>query len=214
MTTKYVKLVVKSQVDNKAFYNLREIEFLQTLNLETYYNAFSSANGLLNYDSKWTNEIGNYVNNMAKHTKDGKVKFYINGSDFMLYSKNAESKITIDGVTYTIKENHSDYAPSFIIDSLSKGIHEIEIDAKDMSIDMIKTSGYLCKADGSGGAPAERPSENPSEKPKDEPKEESKDSGCFGASSLGFVGLVVLGASAVVIMNKISRKKSSKTDNN
>ena len=148
MTTKYIKLVVKSQVAGKAFYNLREIEFLQTLNLGTEYNAYSSANTLLNYDSKWTNEVGNYVNNMAKHAKEGKVKFYISGSNFILYSKNAESKITIDGVTYTIKENRSDYSPSFIIDGLSNGIHEIEIDANDMTLDLIKTTGYLCRADG------------------------------------------------------------------
>ena len=200
VTTKYVKIVVKSQVAGKAFYNLREIEFLQSLNLGADYNVFSSANALLNYNSKWSEVVGNYVNSKAKHAKDGKVKFYINGSDFILYSKNAESKITIDGVTYTVKENRSDYTPSFIIDNLSKGIHEIEIDAKDMSIDMIKTSGYLCKADGSTDTPPANT---------DKPNK----SGCSGASQTGVIGLVVLAALSVFITKKISRKKSSETDN-
>ena len=152
VTTKYIKLVVKSQVEGKAFYNLREIEFLQSLNMGTY-NAFSSANALLNYNKKWKVVSGNYVNTKAKYTKSGKVKFYIKGTDLMLYSTNAESKIKIDGVTYTIKENRSDYSPSFIIDGLSDGIHLIEINANDMTIDLIKTTGYITNADGSIGAP-------------------------------------------------------------
>ena len=153
VTTKYIKLVVKSQVAGKAFYNLREIEFLQTLDMGTKYNASSSANALLNYDKKWKVVSGNYVNTTAKYTDKGTVKFYLKGTDLMLYATNAESKIKIDGVTYTIKENRSDYSPSFIIDGLSDGIHLIEIDANDMTLDLIKTTGYITNADGSIGAP-------------------------------------------------------------
>ena len=149
VTTKYIKLVVKSQVAGKAFYNLREIEFLQTLDMGTEYNAVSSVNALLEYGSDWKRVTGNYVNSTAMHTDKGTVKFYLKGTDFMLYSTNAESKIKIDGVTYTIKENRSNYIPSFIIYGLSNGIHLIEIDAKDMSLDMIKTTGYICNANGS-----------------------------------------------------------------
>lgn len=189
VTTKYVKIVVKSQVAGKAFYNIREIEFLQSLNLGTDYNVFTSANPLLNYDSKWSKVDGNFVNSAARHTDSGKVKFYLTGTDFMLYSTNAASKIKIDGVTYTIKENRKDYTPSFIIDNLKEGTHEIEIDAKDMNLDLIKTSGYVSNADGSS-VPAEQP---------------PKKSGCLGEASSGFAGVIcvaVLGAAVVVCRKK------------
>ena len=152
VTTKYIKLVVKSQVAGKAFYNLREIEFLQTLDMGTEYNASSSANSLLNYDNKRKVVSGNYVNTTAKHTDKGTVKFYLKGTNLMLYATSGESKIKIDGVTYTINENRSDYSPCFIIDGLSDGIHLIEIEANDMTLDLIKTTGYVTNADGSMGA--------------------------------------------------------------
>ena len=149
VTAKYVKIVVKSQAAGKKFYNISEIEFLQTLDMGTEYNAYSSSNALLNYDKKWKAVSGNYVNTTAKYTNKGTVKFYLKGTDLMLFSTNGESKIKIDGVTYTIRENRSDYSPSFIIDGLSDGIHLIEIEANDMTLDLIKTTGYITNANGS-----------------------------------------------------------------
>ena len=207
VTTKYIKLVVKSQVAGKAFYNLREIEFLQTLNLGTDYNVSSSADTLLEYGNGWNRISGNYVNSSAMHTDKGTVKFYLKGTDFILYSKNAESKIKIDGVTYTIKENRSDYTPSFIIDGLSDGIHYVEIEANDMSLDMIKTSGYVTNADGSV-VPAAKPVK-PQYVPADEPTDEPNGRGCSSASYGGFVGLLVVAIAGAFITIKRSRKKSS-----
>ena len=153
VTAKFIKIVVKSQSAGKAFYNISEIEFFQTVNLGTNFNACTSANTLLEYDAAWKSVTGNYVNTAAKYTEKGTVKFYLKGNDFILYSKNAESKIKIDGVTYTIKETRGDYSPSFIIDGLSDGVHVIEIEANDMTLDLIKTSGYITNADGTKGAP-------------------------------------------------------------
>ena len=206
VTTKYIKIVVKNQAGGKAFYNLSEIEFLQSLDLGTDYNVSSSANKLLEYGPTWKSVSGNYVNNTAKSTSKGTVKFYLKGTDFMLFSTNAESRISIDGVIYTIKENHSEYSPSFIIDGLSDEIHVIEIDANNMTLDMIKTSGYVTDADGTAGSPAEKPTDKPTDNPKDDPQENSKGSGCSGASSTGLVGLVVLAGLSVFITKKIKKR--------
>ena len=108
---------------------------------------------MIAYDSNWKSVTGNYVNTTAQYTNKGTVKFYLKGTDLMLYATNGESKIKIDGVTYTIKENRSDYSPSFIIDGLSDGVHVIEIEANDMILDLIKTTGYITNANGSAGNP-------------------------------------------------------------
>ena len=152
VTAKYVKIVVRSQSAGKAFYNISEIEFLQTLNMGTDYNAFSALNALFSYNKAWKVLPGSYANTAAKYTANGTVKFYLKGTDLMLFSTNGESKIKIDGATYIINANESDRSPSFIINGLSDGIHLIEIDAKDMTFDLIKTTGYLCNADGSKGS--------------------------------------------------------------
>ena len=228
VTTKYIKLVVKSQVAGKAFYNLREIEFLKTLNLGLDYNAYSSDSALLSYSSEWQTVLGNYVNGQVKHTTDGKVRFYVTGTDFMLYSTNAESRITIDGQTYTIKENRSDYSPSFIIDGLSEGRHLIEIDAKDFNLDMIKTSGYITNVEsstpppaddpsnnpsdnpsGNPSGPSDNPSDNPSDTPSDNPTGDSQKKGCSGDFYGGFAGVLAVAVMGAFITVKRSRKKSS-----
>ena len=140
--TKYVKLVVKSNASGKNFTNITEIEFAQGIDMGTNYNVYASDDAVFNYEdnSQWTTVTGNYMNSKAKHTDSGKVSFYMTGTDFMLYSTNAESKITIDGKAYTIKENRSNYSPSFIIDGLSNKKHLVVIEGNDMTLDMIKIS--------------------------------------------------------------------------
>ena len=207
VSTKYVKIVVKNQAAGKAFYCLSEIEFLQTLNMGTDYNVSSSSNALLEYGTGWNSVVGNYVKGAAMHADKGTVKFYLKGTEFMLFSTNAKSKIKIDGVTYTIEENRSNYAPSFIIDGLSDGVHYIEIEANDMTLDMIKTSGYVTNADGSLGIPAEKPAK-PEYIPASEPKADPKKGGCAGDSSAGYAGLFVVAVLGAGITLVRSRKKS------
>ena len=146
--TKYIKLVVKSQVQNKAFYNFREMEFLQTLDLGTQYNVYSAADQSLTYDKNWSDVNGLYINGKAMHTEGGNVKFYLNGTNMIVFATNAKSTIKIDGETYVINANDNNRNPSFIIDGLKKGIHLVEIDAKDMNFDMIKTTGTISSASG------------------------------------------------------------------
>ena len=99
-----------------------------------------------------------------------------------------EGKLTIDGETYTIKENRKNYAPSFIIDGLSNGKHLVEIEAKDMSLDMIKTSGVLSTAgDSSEG--------------------NKGGGGCNGSYSVGFAGVAGVVALGAVLTMKRSGKK-------
>ncbi|MCH5159489.1 MAG: M60 family metallopeptidase [Clostridiales bacterium] len=148
VTAKHVKLVVKSNASGKQFTNITEIEFAQSVNVGNNYNVYSSKNGVFNYSRRWRGISGNYLNSQAQYTKSGKVKFYVTGTDLMLYSTNANSKIRIDGVTYAIGANDKNYSPSFVIDGLSEGRHLIEIDAKDMRLDMIKTSGIVSRAKG------------------------------------------------------------------
>ena len=139
VTAKYVKLVVKSNASGKNFTNITEMEFAQSINMGADYNVYSSGEAMFNYQaSKWTDVSGNYMNSKAKHTSNGKVSFYLTGTDLMLYSTNAQSKITIDGTTYTIKANDKEYAPSFIIEGLTKGQHYVEIEGVDMTLDMVK----------------------------------------------------------------------------
>ena len=148
VSTKYVKLVVKSNSSGKGFTNITELEFAQSISMGDDYNVYSSSDSSLNYSWKWKSVVGNYLNSQAKRVNTGKVKFYLTGTDLMLYSTNAKSKITIDGVTYTIRENSTDHSPSFVIDGLSEGKHLVVIDAKDMSLDMIKTTGVVSYAKG------------------------------------------------------------------
>lgn len=148
VNAKYVKLVVKSNSSGKAFTNITEIEFAQGINLGKYYNVYSSDEALFDYDSKWTSVTGNYINGKAKHTDKGKVSFYLTGTDLMLYSTNAESKIKIDGVSYTIPANSSERSPSFIIDGLKNTKHHVVIEGNDMTLDMIKISSVGSHADG------------------------------------------------------------------
>ena len=212
VTTKYVKIVVKNQSEGKAFYNISEIEFLQTLNMGTDYNAYSSASSLLSYNREWQTVWGNYLNGQVKHTSDGKVRFYLTGTDLMLYSTNAKSSITIDGETYAINENRSSRSPSFIIEGLSEGKHLIEIDASDMSLEMIKTSGMISKAEGYPGpadGPTDTPTDGPTDTPTEDPTNDSKGKGCSGASSTGFIGLVGIAVLGAFITKKRNAKKES-----
>ena len=149
VATKYVKLVVKSNSSGQKFTNIKEIEFAQTVEMGNHYNVYSSRDDLFHFSSnskKWSEISGNYLNSQAMRAKKGMVKFYLTGTDLMLYSTNAKSKIKIDGVTYTIKANDSDYAPSFVIGGLSNERHLVEIEGKDMSLDMIKTTGTVTRA--------------------------------------------------------------------
>ena len=148
VSTKYVKLVVKSNSSGQGFTNIKEIEFVQNLDLGTSYNVYSSADQALNYDNKWDNVAGLYINGKAMHTDGGKVKFYLNGTNMMLFATNGKSTIKIDGKTYDIKANDNNRNPSFIIEGLEDGKHLVEIDAKDMSLDMIKTTGTLSSTQG------------------------------------------------------------------
>ena len=148
VSTKYVKLVVKSNSSGQKFTNIREMEFVQTLDLGTSYNVYSSADQALTYDKKWSEVNGLYVNGKAMRTNSGKVKFYLKGTNMMLFATNAKSTIKIDGKTYEIKANDNNRNPSFIIEGLEDGKHLVEIDAKNMSFDMIKTTGTISSADG------------------------------------------------------------------
>ena len=145
VSAKYVKIVVKSNSQNQPFTNITEIQFVQRLDLGTGYNLFTSMDDSLTYvnDKKWTSVTGKYINSQAKHTAKGKVTFYLTGTDLMLYSVNADSKIKIDGKTYEIKANDKNYTPSFIIDGLSNKAHRVEISGVDMTLDMIKTTGTI-----------------------------------------------------------------------
>ena len=137
VTTKYVKLAVKSNASGNGFTNITEIEFVGP-----NYNVYASHDSLFNYgeSSNWTDVTGNYINNTAKYTANGKVSFYMTGTDLTLYSTNAESKITIDGETYTINANDRKRSPSFVISGLKKTKHFVEIEGVDMTLDMIKIS--------------------------------------------------------------------------
>ena len=144
VTSKHIKLVVKSNSQGQAFTNIREIEFTHSLDLQTDYNVYSSGNGLLSYEgSSWEDVQGNYVNNTGKHASTGTLKFYLTGTDLMLYSINEESTIKIDGVTYNIKANSKENSPSFIIDGMEFGKHLVEIQANNMTVDIIKTTGQV-----------------------------------------------------------------------
>ena len=151
VTTKYVKLVVKSNASGNAFTNITEVQFAQGIALSDDYNVYASSESLFNYakPSAWTDVVGNYLNGKAKHTDKGKVSFYLTGTNLMLYSTNAESKITIDGKSYTIKANDKKYSPSFIIEGLRNRRHLVVIEGNDMNFDMIKIS-----SDASGKANA------------------------------------------------------------
>ena len=142
---KHIKIVVKSNSSGQNFTNIREIEFVEGVELGLNYNAYASNNKALSYESKkWTTVQGiKYINSQAKHTESGKVKFVLNGTDLLLYATNAKSKITIDGTTYDVKANNNNRNPSFVIDGLPSGKHVVEIDGKDMNLDMIKTSGVI-----------------------------------------------------------------------
>ena len=144
--TKYVKIVVKSNAAGQAFTNVTELEFVKSVDMGETYNVYSSADDVFNYKKKWKNYSGNYVNSTAKHSKNGKIKFYLTGTDLMLFSVNAQSQISIDGVNYSIKENRANYTPSFAIDGLSEGKHLVVVSAKDMNFDMIKTTGIITAA--------------------------------------------------------------------
>ena len=143
VATKYVKIVVKSNASGQAFTNVTEVEFVQHLNLGEDYNVYSSKDEAFNLDSKWSAVSGSFLNTEGMHADKGKVSFYLTGTDLMLYSLNAESKIKIDGKTYVIKANDSAYAPSFVISGLTNKRHLVEIEGVDMTIDMIKTSGRI-----------------------------------------------------------------------
>ena len=140
VTTKHVKLVVKSNASGKGFTNITEIEFAESINMGNNYNVYDSADSELNYDDAWHNVAGNYVNGHAKYTASGKLSFSVTGTDFMLYSTNAQSTITVDGQVYTIRENRSARSPSFIIGGLAEGIHVVEIEGVDMTVEMVKIS--------------------------------------------------------------------------
>ena len=203
VSTKYVKIVVKNQSEGKAFYNISEIEFLQSLNVGTNYNVSSSKSSLIEYGIGWRDVLGSYVNSTAKYAIRGTLKFYLKGTDFALYSTNAQSKITIDGVTYTIKENRSNYTPSFIIGGLSDEIHVIEIEANDMAFDMIKSSGYVTNADGTLGIPAAKAID----KPMADVVSGGKGKGCSGSASAGLSGLLCMAVLGAVITVKRGKKK-------
>ena len=144
LLTKYVKLVVKSNADGQKFTNILEIKFLQESNYGLNYNIYGSNDSLLSYDTgTWTEESGNFINSNGKHTDKGTLKFYVTGSDFSLYSTNGASVIKIDDVEYKIKENRNPYTPSFLIDGLTYMKHFVEIDAVDMTVDIIKTTGVI-----------------------------------------------------------------------
>ena len=150
VTTKYVKLVVKSNSSGQKFTNIMEIGFAQSVDMGDNFNLYSSKNNLFHYESnrRWSKISGNYLNSQAMSTKKGHVKFYLTGTDLMLYSTNSTSKIKIDGKTYTIKANGSYYSPSFVIGGLSNERHLVEIEGKNMSLDMIKTTGTVTRANG------------------------------------------------------------------
>ncbi|MCH5157166.1 MAG: M60 family metallopeptidase [Clostridiales bacterium] len=152
VSTKYVKLVVKSNSSGQRFTNIREMEFVQNLDLGTSYNVYSSADQALRYDNKWSDVNGLYINGKAMHTDSGKVKFYLTGTNMMLFATNAKSTIKIDGKTYEIKANDNNRNPSFIIEGLKDGKHLVEIDAKDMNFDMIKTTGTISNTHGTNWA--------------------------------------------------------------
>ena len=144
VTSKHIKLVVKSNSQGQAFTNIREIGFTHSLDLQTDYNVYNSGSSLLNYDGDaWQDVQGNYVNNMGKHASTGTLKFYLTGTDLMLYSINDASTIKIDGVTYSIRANDKGQSPSFIVDGLSYAKHLVEIEANNMTVDIIKTTGQI-----------------------------------------------------------------------
>ena len=143
VVTKHVKIVVNSNASGQAFTNITELEFVKAVDMGEDYNVYSSADGVFKYKKKWKNVTGSFINSTAKHAKRGKIKFYLTGTDLVLFSVNAQSKITIDGESYIIKENRADYAPSFAIDGLSEGRHLVVIEASDMNFDMIKTTGTI-----------------------------------------------------------------------
>ena len=141
---KYVKLVVKSNAGGQKFTNIMEIKFLQEINYGVNYNIYASNNDMIEYsDGTWEDVEGNFVNNKGKHTDEGTIKFYLTGSDLVLYSINETSVITIDGIEHTIHPNYSAYSPSFLIDGLTYTKHFVEIKANDMTVDVIKTSGAI-----------------------------------------------------------------------
>ena len=149
VSAKYVKLVVKSNAAGKGFTNILELAFAQGLNAGENYNVYSSSEEVFDFEEdKWTDVSGNFLNSTAKHTQSGKVSFYVTGTNFMLYSTNAESKITVDGKTYVIKENRKNYTPSFMIAGLKNKRHLVVIEGNDMTLDMLKvTNAAPVKAD-------------------------------------------------------------------
>lgn len=142
--TKYVKLVVKSNASGQGFTAISEIKFLQENDYGINYNIYGSNDKLLEYnDNAWQSVTGNYNNSVGMHTNDGTLKFYLTGTDLALYSINEQSTIIIDSVEYTIGANHHAYSPSFLIDGLTNMKHYVEIQAKDMTVDIIKTTGVI-----------------------------------------------------------------------
>ena len=154
ISAKYVKIVVKSNAAGLAFTNVTEIQFVQSLDLGEEYNVYNADNTSLKYvrKSKWSMVYGNYLNSNAMRAQKGKIRFSLRGTDLMLYSTNAQSTIKIDGKTYTIKANSSEYSPSFIISGLSNRRHRVEIQGNDMALDMIKTTGTISRDNSAGTA--------------------------------------------------------------
>lgn len=179
VTTQYVKLVVKNNAAGKNFTSITEIQFLGA-----NYNVYSSDESLFSYDeSQWTDVVGSYVNGTAKHTANGKVSFYMTGTELVLYSTNAESKITIDGKEYTIEANDKERSPSFVIGGLKNKKHLVEIEGNDMTFDMIKISIGAEKAQKSDGV----------------------NWGGLGVSIAA--GVALLGAAIAVIVFEVKRRK-------
>lgn len=140
----YVKLVVKSNAKGNVYTVISELEFSQTKVYEDF-NLIASNNKDFTFFGEWSNRDGHFLNGYGAKTKSGKVQFVLDGTSFILYSINKESKIYIDDKEYVLNENDSPYAPSFIVDDLKEGKHTVTIVGNDFTLNHIKTDGEISK---------------------------------------------------------------------
>lgn len=145
---KYIKLVVKSNVSNKLFTSISEIEVGIKSNFNNL-NYYASNNENLHYEKEWElHTTGNHFNGVyAVANKGSKVEFYFTGSELSLYmKKDSKYKVKIDNSKWiTVTNSSSENNPSYIVKDLKNKKHKVVIEVlnDETGIEMIGINGEI-----------------------------------------------------------------------